>query len=202
MFCAYATAASITVSPGVMSVSRSSSSRQSRRTSGSHGSICFGANAGSSSRRAIPWNGGSLVIGGAPPIGAGIARSPGRPTDTTTERLVKLLGVVRDRVDGSCVKRHPHAAVAVGVSNGAPALAELLPHLRSDGVVRGVGVVEVGREVGDRAVVVGVVRHPQPDVCALGPVTDDRHVVLARCARWGGGDFGRIDVVGHVCTTP
>ena len=36
------------------------------------------------------WNGGSLVIGGAPPIGAGIARSPGRPTDTTTARLVKF----------------------------------------------------------------------------------------------------------------
>ena len=36
------------------------------------------------------WNGGSLVIGGAPPIGAGSARSPGRPTDTTTARLVKL----------------------------------------------------------------------------------------------------------------
>ncbi len=36
------------------------------------------------------WNGGSLVIGGAPPIGAGSARSPGRPTLTTTERLVKL----------------------------------------------------------------------------------------------------------------
>ncbi len=38
----------------------------------------------------MPWNGGSLVIGGAPPMGAGIARSPGRPTDTTTARLVKF----------------------------------------------------------------------------------------------------------------
>ena len=68
----------------------SSSCWHSRRISGSHGSICLGANAGSRSRRAMLWNGGSLVIGGAPPIGAGIARSPGRPTDTTTARLVKF----------------------------------------------------------------------------------------------------------------
>jgi hypothetical protein len=103
MFWAYATAASITVSPGVTSVSRSSSSRQSRRTSGSHGSICFGANAGSSSRRAIPWKGGSLVIGGAPPMGAGIARSPGRPTVTTTARLVKLSVSYAMALTVSCV---------------------------------------------------------------------------------------------------
>ena len=38
----------------------------------------------------MPWNGGSLVMGGAPPIGAGSDRSPGRPTDTTTLRLVKF----------------------------------------------------------------------------------------------------------------
>jgi hypothetical protein len=36
------------------------------------------------------WNGGSLVIGGAPPIGAGSARSPGRVVLMTTLRLVKL----------------------------------------------------------------------------------------------------------------
>ena len=36
------------------------------------------------------WNGGSLVIGGAPPIGAGGARSPGRTVLTTTARLVKF----------------------------------------------------------------------------------------------------------------
>ena len=37
----------------------------------------------------MAWNGGSLVIGGATPIGAGSARSPGRVWVTTTERLVK-----------------------------------------------------------------------------------------------------------------
>ena len=75
------------------------------------------------------WNGGSLVIGGAPPIGAGSDRSPGRPTDTTTARLVKLLGVVGDLVHGVVGERHPHAAVAVGVGDRAAALAQLLPDL-------------------------------------------------------------------------
>ena len=40
----------------------------------------FGANAGSSSRRAKAWNGGSDVIGGATPMGAGAS---GFASDTT-----------------------------------------------------------------------------------------------------------------------
>ena len=49
------------------------------------------------------WNGGSLVIGGAPPIGAGIARSPGRPTVTTTARLVKFSVSYAMALTVSCV---------------------------------------------------------------------------------------------------
>ena len=60
--------------------------RQSLRISGSHGSICFGANGGSSRRRASAWNGGSLVIGGAPPIGRSASILD---VLTTTPRLVK-----------------------------------------------------------------------------------------------------------------
>ena len=86
MLCAYWIAASTTVSLGVTSPMRSSSSLQSTRTSASHGSIAFGENAGSSSRRAIWWNGGSLVMGGAGPTGAGMI---GRVVDTMTPRLVK-----------------------------------------------------------------------------------------------------------------
>ena len=65
---------------------RSISSSHKRRTSGSHGSIDFGENGGSSNRRAIWWNGGSLVIGGAGPTGAAI---PGRALLTMTPLLVK-----------------------------------------------------------------------------------------------------------------
>ena len=50
------------------------------------GSICFGVNGGSRSRRARAWNGGSLVIGGAPPIGAWAVIVD---VLTTTARLVK-----------------------------------------------------------------------------------------------------------------
>ena len=55
------------------------------------GSIFFGENAGSSRRRAPAWKGGSLVIGGAPPMGAGAASSTwlGFSWPTTTLRLVK-----------------------------------------------------------------------------------------------------------------
>ena len=45
-----------------------------------------GAKAGSSSRRAKAWNGGSEVIGGAPPIGASAC---GLTSATTTPRLEK-----------------------------------------------------------------------------------------------------------------
>ena len=84
---AYCWAASTTVSPGVIAPMSSRRCRHSLRTSGSHGSICFGANGGSRSRRARRWNGGSLVIGGAPPIGASASIVD---VLTTTERLVKF----------------------------------------------------------------------------------------------------------------
>ena len=83
---AYCSAASTTVTPGSMSPIASRRCRHSVRISGSHGSICRGANGGSSSRRAKAWNGGSLVIGGAPPIGGSASIVD---VLTTTARLVK-----------------------------------------------------------------------------------------------------------------
>ena len=64
----------------------SARSRQSWRVAGSRSWIGRGANAGSNSRRAKAWNGGSDVMGGAPPTGAG---SSGRSSDTTTPWLEK-----------------------------------------------------------------------------------------------------------------
>ena len=64
----------------------SSRSRHSCRVTGSNAWIGRGANAGSSSRRAKAWNGGSEVIGGAPPIGASAC---GLISATTTPRLEK-----------------------------------------------------------------------------------------------------------------
>ncbi len=83
---AYCWAASTTVSPAVIGPMSSSRSRQSLRISGSHGSISFGTNGGSSRRRARAWNGGSLVIGGAAPIGRSASMCA---VLTTTARLVK-----------------------------------------------------------------------------------------------------------------
>ena len=140
------------------------------RISSSHGSICFGANGGSSRRRATLWNGGSLVIGGAPPIGAGSARSPGRVVLITTAPAGEVVGVVRDVVHRVVGERHPHAAVPIGVGDRATRLAELLPHLGRLGVVLGAAVVEVGGEVGDRAVVGRVVRRALPELVAFGAV--------------------------------
>ena len=149
------------------------------------------------------------------PMERRIARDRRRPADRSGHREVagatdrhhhratgEVVGVVGDGVDGVVRQRHPHAAIAIGVSDGATALAQLLPDLRRDGVVRGVAVIEVGREVLDRPVVGGVIRHAQPHVCALGSVTDDRHILLAAARGRGGRDFGRIDVLGHVCATP
>src|SRR5437660_9230367 len=62
----------------------SSSSLHSSRVNGSNAAIGFGENAGRSSRRAIAWNGGSDVIGGATPIGAGRSSSPGRKDRKST----------------------------------------------------------------------------------------------------------------------
>ena len=168
MCCAYCTAASTTVSPGVMSPMSSSNLWHRVRTSGSHGSIFFGANGGRSRRRAMPWNGGSLVIGGTTPIGAGSARSPGRPTRDDHRPAGEVLGVVGDLVDRVVRERHPHAAVAIGVRNRTAGLADFLPHLGCVRVVGRVGVVEVGGEVLDRAVVGLVVGHALPDVGSLG----------------------------------
>jgi hypothetical protein len=100
MLCAYSTAASITDSPGTTGPIRSSSSLHRRRTSGSHGSIALGENGGSSSRRAIWWNGGSLVIGGAGPTGAGM---PGRALLTITPLLVKCSVSYATSCTSSCV---------------------------------------------------------------------------------------------------
>ncbi|CAB4322825.1 unannotated protein [freshwater metagenome] len=48
-----------------------------------------GANAGSRSRRANSWNGGSEEMGGATPMGAGGASSVGRPSVMMIVRDVK-----------------------------------------------------------------------------------------------------------------
>ena len=56
---------------------------------GSRAAIALGPKAGSSIRRAMAWNGGSEVIGGDSPMGAGRSSGPGRSSLTTTEREVK-----------------------------------------------------------------------------------------------------------------
>ncbi len=53
---------------------------------GSSGAMALGEKAGSSSRRASWWNGGSDEMGGAMPMGAGAS---GRPSFTMTLRDVK-----------------------------------------------------------------------------------------------------------------
>ena len=67
MCCAYCVAASATADAAVGgSASSSSSSSRQQLTGGRlERAIALGENAGSSSRRAISWNGGSEVIGGA-----------------------------------------------------------------------------------------------------------------------------------------
>ena len=84
----YSTAASISSRPATAS----SSSLQSCRVNGSSAAMGLGANAGSNSRRARAWKGGSDVIGGARPIGAGGSSGPGRTSLTTTERELKCSG--------------------------------------------------------------------------------------------------------------
>ena len=82
---AYSVAASKLAWPSVAA----SSSRHSSRVNGSSGAICLGAKAGSSIPRAMAWKGGSEVIGGDSPMGAGRSSGPGRSSLTTTEREVK-----------------------------------------------------------------------------------------------------------------
>ena len=105
-------------------------------------------------------------------------RSRQRPiagsSDTDHDRAAReVVGVVRDLGDGVVGQRDPHAAVAVGVGDGATAFAQLLPHLGCGRVVRRIGVVEVGAVVGDRSVIVRVVGHPLPDIGALRAAADD-----------------------------
>ena len=80
------------------------------------------------------------------------AASRSRDVLTTTERLVKLLGVVGDLAHELGGDRRPHPAVAVGVGDRAARLAQLRPDLRRPRVVGRVGVVEVGRPVVDGSV--------------------------------------------------
>src|SRR5207302_372505 len=80
----------------------SRSSLHSARVNGSYAAIGFGENAGRSSRRALAWNGGSDVIGGATPIGAGRSSSPGRNSLTTTDRDVKCSVSYATSATSSC----------------------------------------------------------------------------------------------------
>ena len=114
----------------------------------------------------------------------------------------EVLGVVRDLVHRVVGDRHPHAAVAIGVRHRAAALAEFLPHRRRVGVVLRHGMVEVGREVGHRAVVGGVVGNALPDVGPFRAGAEGRDVVGAssgpgRVGRRVGGCLGVADGVGH-----
>ena len=97
------------------------------------------------------WNGGSDVIGGAMPIGAGqvLVAGPQLAHDDGARR--EVLGVVRDGRHIVVTHRQPRAAVAVGVGDGALA-AQLVPDRVRIGDPLRVGVVEVGREVVDRRV--------------------------------------------------
>ena len=96
--------------------------------------------------------------------------------DRTTGEIVRVVGHFVHQVVG---ERRPHAAVAIGMSDGTSGLAELLPHLGGRRVVGRVRVVEVGGEVGDRAVIICVVRYPLPDVGALRARPDDELEGLA-----------------------
>ena len=82
---AYSTAASKLAWPAVWA----SRSRHSCLVKGSRAATGLGVKAGSSIRRAMAWNGGSEVIGGDSPIGAGRSSGPGLRSLTTTERDVK-----------------------------------------------------------------------------------------------------------------
>ena len=82
---AYSVAASKLARPSVSA----SSSRHRSRVKGSMAAIALGPKAGSSIPRAMAWNGGSEVIGGDSPMGAGRSSGPGRSSLTTTEREVK-----------------------------------------------------------------------------------------------------------------
>ncbi len=127
-------------------------------------------------------------------------------TDRHDDRAAReVVGVVRDVVHGIVGDRNPHAAVAVGVSDRAAVVAQLLPDLGGVRVVVLVGVVEIGREVGDRAVVVGVVGHALPARRCLRvsrrrwcreSELRDRCLAALRAGR--PSSSGVVDDVGHV----
>ena len=144
MYCAYFVPALTTSSPA----SPSSSFEQSSRIIGSSALIGAGAKAGRISRRAIAWNGGSDVMGGAPPIGAGqvqFRRATVAHDDGATREVVGVLG---DLGDAGVRRGEPGAAVAIGVGDRA-ALAEVLPDRIGIGDPLRIGVIEVGGEVLD-----------------------------------------------------
>jgi len=99
MSCAYSTAASNSFLPAIAS----SSSLHNARVYGSMPLMIFGPNAGNSRRRASWWNGGSEVMGGAIPIGAGRSSSFGRSSLITTERDVKCSVSYATPATVSCV---------------------------------------------------------------------------------------------------
>jgi hypothetical protein len=86
MCCVYSTAASKPARPAVAA----SNSRHSSLVNGSSAAMALGEKAGSSIRRTMAWKGGSEVMGGASPMGAGRSSGPGRRSLTTTERDVKF----------------------------------------------------------------------------------------------------------------
>ena len=111
-----------------------------------------GAKAGRISRRAIAWNGGSDVMGGATPIGAGqvqFRRATVTDDDGATREVIGVLGDLRD----AGVRRgEPGAAVAIGVGDRA-ALTQVLPDRIGVGDPLRIGVIEVGGEVLDERAV-------------------------------------------------
>ena len=104
--------------------------------------------------------------------GAGVADDDGAAGE--------VVGVVGDFVDGLVRDRDPHSAIPVAVGDRATGLAQFGPDLGGDRVVVGAGVIEVGRPIGDRAVVGGVVGNTFPGVGAHGRWADDRNPTPGR----------------------
>jgi hypothetical protein len=92
---------------------------------GSMAAIALGPKAGSSIPRAMAWKGGSEVIGGDSPMGAGRSSGPGRLADHDRAggEVLGVVGHLRDQLVGH---REPRPAVPVAVRDRA-ALAQALP---------------------------------------------------------------------------
>ena len=121
MCCAYSSAASTSVRPDA--TMSSISSRQKARVGSSSGLIAFGENAGSRMRRACSWKGGSEVMGGAKPTGAGM---PGRKSRDHDPVGAEVLGVVGDHRHVVVTGRQPRTAEPVGVRDRA-AFPQVVP---------------------------------------------------------------------------